>query len=301
MSALSAAAVLVPLLVIGTPPAGSATVTVEQVVQRHLDWLNARPNYSARVIIDDGKNVAIGTLLVDTRSRRTQLLLHSEGLPKKVYIKATRKDDTTQQLAYSLGPGRKDDLPFAEHTFEGLRFPDGGYDLFVAGQDLAATMARMRLIAEDLSVKPRSILGEHGLRIALRKTLLDQLGAAADRFLAGSNAPPVQPPDVLMLWFGQSGEIDAVQVEDTGGSLNLEVRFEYDVVEETPPPTSSPGTQGTVPEHATTPRAAADRALDVAQVVEPVFDNRALFGLSVVLGLLSVGVVFRLRRRQPRE
>ena len=302
MTWLYAAAVVVPLLLIGIPPAQADTVDVEQVVQRHLDWLNGRQNYRARVTISDGVNIMTGILLVDTRTRQTQLLLHHDRLPKNVSIKATRKDTNTAQLAYSLGLSRTDDLPFDERTFPAPRFADGSSDLFAYGQDLNATMTRMRLISRDLSVPPMStVWGDYGLRIALKKTLLDELAAAADRFLAGDKAPPVQPADVLTLWFGDSGQLSAVQVEDSAGSLNLNVRFEYEAEESPLLPTPVSGTQSASFPTSVAPRDAGSRPLDMERVAEPVLGSWLLTGVSVVLGLLSVGIILRLRRRRPPE
>ena len=145
--------------------------------------------------------------------------------------------------------------------------------------------------------------GEYGLRIMLKKTLLDELAAAADRFLAGDRAPPVQPADMLTLWFGDSGQLNAVQVEDSGGSLNLNVSFEYEAVEAPLAPTPTPvsGTQSATFKAAVTPRDAGGRPLDMERVAEPVLGSWLLTGGSVVLGLLSVGIILRLWRRRPPE
>ncbi len=302
MKLFYAAAVAVPLLLIRIPATHADTLTVEQVVQRHIDWLNGRQNYRARVTIRDGVNVVTGILLVDTRSRHTQFVLHHEGLPTNVSIKATRKDSNTAQLAYTLGLSRTDDLPFAERSFPAPKFADGSSDLFVYGQDLNATMARMRLISRDLSlVQSTSLWGDYGLRIALKKTLLDELAAAADRFLAGDNAPPVQPPDALTLWFGDSGQLNAVQVEDSAGSLNLNVHFEYEPAESPSPSPPLSATQDPTPTASATPRQLGGRPLDMDRLAEPVLSSWLLIGLSVALGLLSVGIVVRLLRRPPSE
>lgn len=302
MRLFCAAAVMVPLLLIRISAAPADTLTIEQVVQRHLDWLNGRQNFRARVAISDGVNVMTAILLVDMRSRQTQLLLHHDNLPENVSIKATRKDTNTAQFAYSLGLSRTDDLPFAERTFPAPIFGDGSSDLFAYGQDLNETMTRMRLISRDLSrVQSTSIWGDYGLRIALRKTLLDELAAAADRFLAGDKAPPVQPPDVLTLWFGDSGQLNAVQVEDTAGSLNLNVSFEYEAMESPLPPTPVSATQDLTPTASVTPPQAGGRPIDTDRLAEPVLNSWLLIGLSLVLGLLSVGIVIRLRRRPPSE
>jgi len=211
-----------------------AQTTPAQLVQRHLDWLEGCRNYRATITVQNGDDMITATGFVDTRDGASVLMFRGEDFPEKLHIKSTRLDEETVQLAYSLGLGRDDDLPFMNLNVPYTPFSGGIYDLFVFGQDVSATMSRIDDICADVVTLDECELGKAGLRIVVKESVIDSMRHVADQLvgdLAGEDAAAlhqVQPGDTVTLWFNGEGRLDAVEATDQEGALNVLVKFEYE-------------------------------------------------------------------------
>jgi hypothetical protein len=277
--------------------AAAASPSPEQLIGRHLAWLDECRNYRAHVMVTDGENTMTGTLYVDTRTNQNVLMIRNEKFPENLHIKATRTGGGRTRLAYSLGMGRDDDLPFQERTMAYTPFGSGLYDLFVHGQGVEETKARLRSVCSTEEVLASSELGTHGLQLTLKTTVMDRLATMADTMLAGDDAPPVHCPDLLTLWFNDEGRLDGVQVDNSDGSLHLEVRLTYDAfnlpadeMRDILALGMSHGGGGAGMAGGAGPAGLIDR---VAQAVLP---SRFLLVLTVIMAAVSVAVVVRIKQ-----
>ena len=288
------ATALALLMALRVSVAQAESSAVEAAVQRHLQWLSGCDNFRAGVVVTDGLHIITGTLLYDTQSRKTLLLMRHDGLPRKLNIKATRTGPETALLAFSLGWSRPDDLPFDIKSFGFSPFGAGIPDLFVRGDSLDATMERMRTIGDDIVVETPALGTMTGLRISLKKSLFDSLMLAADEMLAGDKSIMVLPPDYITLWFEEDGRLAAIVLTRDDKAFDLEARFEYEEINmdlgafEQLVADAGPPARPALP-------VGPDQLAMADNVVEPMLGHWALMAVSGLMLAVSLGVIVRLR------
>jgi len=296
---LPTAALLLTLFVLPAPPAAGQPKGVGGIVSRHIGWLDRVRNYKAEVTVTaDGSDQADkGLLLVDNVTRKTAFLTQTQGLPKGVYLKTMRVGDNTQRMMLSRGLSRSDDLPIQEHTLLDGPFPGGSYDLFRRGDGLAQTMNRLNQISNDVTAKPKSKLGEYGLRIGLQADFTRSMADMVDEMLE-LDSQTIVPPEALVLWFDGAGRLDAVEIffdSDPGRGL---VKFDYKETDLPQEEVMAGFREATQVEADPTllPQTAENPLDSVEEVAEPFLDSWALIGLSVVLAGVCVFLIMRLRQ-----
>ncbi len=314
LGALAAIALIAASASAGAPPAAS----VEQVVQRYLDWLQACRSYRVKVTVTDPSQTATGTLEIDNLTGKRVYMGWSQGLPKDVYLKVTRTGERSVELAYSKGRGRKDDLPFAEKTLPDGLFFAGSSDIFERGADLRTTMTRLRLVSDSLAVLPPSALGPYGLRMKMERLVTENLAALVDQVFAFDQTSPASAPDEITMWFNDDGRLDAIDLGGVtlpnaapgGEAVDVHVKLEYEEIvpaaapaaaqgEAEPPPEAVAPVAAIVPGAAAAPAAlppAAEKAAE--RLAEPFLGSRALVILSLAMLLVCIGVVIRLKLSQ---
>lgn len=199
---MARAALIVALLVVARAVPARA-ITMEQIVQRHLDWLAKTNNYYAEIWIK-GAAQPLGTVFVDNtktpREVNFQGSLPINGRPRELVIQGTRSAsratlDRTRATQWSLPEG-----PFRQ-----------SFDLFQRGVPVKETCDRIKTISSDVQVLENPVGGRVGIKMQIAPGFLGQMDALLDQLLLGASIPR----DIdSTIWFDGSGRLARMVLQD---------------------------------------------------------------------------------------
>lgn len=187
-------AVAVATLCLSVTPARARTV--EEVVQKHLDWLNRVDNYVVEIKIK-GMSTTLGRASVDN----TKSPVEADFVGQQVPLGPSGR----HALAISGSPQR------TRAVLDGTRYTDWQlpaapvFTLFQRGATLTQTMNRISLIATTTQVLENPVGRRVGLRMDMATSYLGKLETTLDNVLLGQ---PLAPTFKVTLWFNEDGRID---------------------------------------------------------------------------------------------
>jgi hypothetical protein len=285
--------------------AALAADEMEGIIQRHLDWLAANPQFRAEMTFTYGDESGSATLDINRPAGETAFLAKTPGLPQDIYLKTRSRDDKTVLLSFARDLGRTDDIPLRERELPPAPFADGVYDVFDPEDDVAGAMARLEEIAVSMSVEPASQLGVHGLNIVFNEEFMDGVLQSTASFM-GQETPPTSPQEVT-LWFDGIGRLTGVEtIQDFGSPVQVTTLTypETPIASESsmrplplpPAPRAAPPAEPPAAPERSPMTLFAPSSVPVHDLMAPMALSWTLVaGLSVLLGGLSVALFLRMR------
>lgn len=276
---------------------------IEGIVQRHLDWLAANPQFRAELTFTYGDETGVGTLDINRPAGETAFLAKTPGLPADIYLKTRSRDDKTVLLSFARDLGRDDDIPLRERELPPAPFADGVYDVFSPEDGVAATMERLQQIAVSMSVEPASQLGVYGLNIVFNEEFMDGVLASAATFMGQETTH--QSPEEVTLWFDGIGRLTGVEtIQDVASPVQVttltypETPIATESALRTPPPAprSAPPAEPPAAREPSPPALFPPSMLADRDLMAPLAPSWVVVaGLSVLLVGISLALFFRLR------
>lgn len=266
---------------------------VQDLVGRHLAWLDANPIFQAELSISDGTTVTSGVLYVDREAGRSILVTDSPRLPQGIYLKTTVTAEGDVTVAFSKGLERTDDLPLLQGSVPPGPFGSEGYGAFLGADGTVATVERLRAVSNDLQVRGATPgMGISGLSIGLNGSVMDRLFLDLESIFTNQRALPAAPDEVT-LWFDEQGRLSAAETSASDQLPAQIVRLAYPdaAYSKLPPPAgpaAAPGDfSGLSAALVQVPSQLAPTNPEIASWIAAV--------LSLVLGAFSLLVLQRLR------
>lgn len=181
-----------------------AAVTVEQVVQKHLDWLAKTNNYLAEVRVK-GSPQPLGTVFVDNTKTPREVNFQGNvpigSRARRLVIQGNRNAsraslDGTKATQWNLPQG-----PFGS-----------SFDLFSRGVGVQETVDRINTMSNQVTVLENPVGGKVGLKMQMSPGFLGQMDAFLDTVLLGATIPR----DIdSTLWFdATTGRLDRMVLQE---------------------------------------------------------------------------------------
>jgi hypothetical protein len=182
----------------------SGAVTLEQVVQKHLEWLRKNNNYHADILLK-GSAEPLGSVFVDNTKAPREV--HYQGnvqigkRTRNMVISGTRNSsraviDGTRSAQWDLPAG-----PFGN-----------SFDLFQRGVGVKETIDRIHAMSSEVEVLENPVGGRVGIKMQMAPGFLGQMDAFLDTVLLGGSIP--RNIDST-LWFNSTtGRLERMVLED---------------------------------------------------------------------------------------
>lgn len=167
------------LALLGARPGGATTV--EEVVQRHLDWLAKTNNYLAELRVK-GTAQPLGTVFVDNTKSPREVNFQGNvpigSRARHLVITGTRSAsraslDGTKATQWNLPQG-----PFGS-----------SFDLFSRGAGVRETVDRIHTMSSEVVVLDNPVGGRVGIKMTMAPGFLGQMDAFLDTVLLGASIP----------------------------------------------------------------------------------------------------------------
>ena len=209
--------------------AGSSPREVEQIVGRHVAWLNSIQNYRAAIVQRDPTGERSVELFVDHPGERAAVLSPSPDLPEGVFLKTiVSKRRSVRVLLSRRLEGEA--LPLAARQDLPAGLVAGELNLFRYGDTLERTLRRIYAASPDARAVRGGIPQRAGLSLRLSSDTYWSLASAARELLGaadGQSERELALPREVTVWFGDEGELARVDLVDAGGresSMSLSYR-----------------------------------------------------------------------------
>ena len=195
---------LAALALVAAGVAGAQAITLEQLVQRHLDWLARTDNYVVELRIK-GNATTIGRASIDNTKSPAEVVFQGDpNIGRKTHNLSIT--GTARQTRAVVDRSRASDwaLPAAPGATP-------QFTIFRRGATVDETLQRIRGVASDAYVVSNPAGGLNGLRMQLNPGYLGELEATLDQVLVGY---PLLRNLSITIWFNDDGRIERSVVQE---------------------------------------------------------------------------------------